>query len=144
MAIISSAAELWSSLCSKAGLEVRLKSGRKGRDSDIEDSLRTALGVPKSAKSLGAWLAIDAASSNPQISTDLLLAKVLKSQEGFARMMQDILDVLIKADAKQASSQLSVEFKFEKVPSSLRMTLEQFRDIELLTRRVLQKCHQIL
>lgn len=57
MATISSAAELWTSLCSKTGLEISLKSGRKGRDSDVEDSLRTAFGVPKSAKSLGAgWL----------------------------------------------------------------------------------------
>ena len=139
MAIISSAADLWDSLCSKAGLELRLKAGRKGRDSDVEDSLRTALGVPKSTKSLGAWLAVDAASTNPKTSTELLLTEVLKSQEGFGCMMQDILDVLIKADAKQASCQLSVEFKFENVPGSLRMTLEQFREIELRTKRVLQK-----
>ncbi|CUB06492.1 hypothetical protein [Marinomonas fungiae] len=139
MSVISSAAELWASLCVKAGLEVRLKSGRKGRDYDVEGLLRAALGVPESVRSFDKWLAADSASGNSKVSAELLLIEVLKSQEGFARMMQDILDVLIKADAKQVSHRLSVEFNFDNVPSSLRMTLEQFREIELRIKHVLQK-----
>src|SRR4051812_44314190 len=111
--MISSAAALWRQLCTDAGLELVLKRGRPGRDADIEDSLRTLLAVPPSAASLQTWLDSDGKLPHPTITTERLLVEVLKSQGGFAQMMQDILDVLILAEAKQASHQLIVEFKFD-------------------------------
>ncbi|MCS6500731.1 hypothetical protein NYD60_11965 [Burkholderia thailandensis] len=139
MTIIASPLDLWRRLCSSAGLELRLKGGRPGRDADVEDSLRLALAVPDTAQSLDAWLISDAASSHPTISTEQLLIEVLKSQGGFAQMMQDILDVLITAEARQASHKLSVEFKFDEVTDPIKATLEQFREAIHRTQRVLEK-----
>lgn len=137
--MITSPAELWKSLCSSAGLELRLSKGKPGRDADIEESLRLALDVPDSAVSLEVWLEEDALLPKPSISTETLLVEILKSQNGFAQMMQDILDVLIEANAVNASNQLSVEFKFDDVSDPLKATLEQFRATVLRTRNVLEK-----
>ncbi|MCS6515047.1 hypothetical protein, partial [Burkholderia thailandensis] len=68
-----------------------------------------------------------------------MLIEVLKSQGGFAQMMQDILDVLITAEARQASHKLSVEFKFDEVTDPIKATLEQFREAIHRTQRVLEK-----
>lgn len=67
MTTITSPLELWRRLCSSAGLELRLKRGRPGRDADVEVSLRLALGVPATARSLEAWLARDAASAQAKV-----------------------------------------------------------------------------
>lgn len=139
MTIITSPVELWRHLCSSAGLELRLKGGRPGRDADVEDALRSALAVPDTALSLDAWLISDATLSDPTVSTEQLLIEVLKSQGGFALMMQDILDVLITAEARQASHQLSVEFKFDDVTDPIKSTLEQFREAVHRTQRVLER-----
>jgi hypothetical protein len=139
MTIISSPVSLWHHLCSSAGLELRLKGGRPGRDADVEDSLKLSLAVPDTAQSLDAWLNSDAASPHPTVSTERLMIEVLKSQGGFARMMQDILDILITADARQASHRLSVEFKFDDVTDPIKATLEQFREVAHRIQRVLEK-----
>jgi len=125
--MITSPVDLWCALCKSAGLELRLPSGRPGRDADVEDGLRLALGVPASAASLADWLAADAASSRPAVGTERLLVAVLESQDGYARMMRDILDLLVTAEARQASHTLSVEFKFDEVSSPIKATLEEFR-----------------
>lgn len=138
MPIITSPLDLWRGLCSSAGLELRLKGGRPGRDADIEEALRSALTVPNAAQSLDAWLVSDAASVQPRISTEQLLVEVMKSQGGFARMMQDILGVLITAQAQQSSHPLSVAFKFDDVSDPLKATLEQFRDVVRRTQRALE------
>lgn len=137
--MITSPAELWKCLCSEAGLELKLGRGKPGRDADIEDALRLALRIPDNAPSLEAWLLADAALSNPTVSTETFLVEVLKSQSGFAQMMQDILDLLIDANALQASNQLSVEFKFDAVNDPIMATLEQFRETVQRTRSVLEK-----
>jgi hypothetical protein len=97
------------------------------------------MAVPNTAQSLDAWLISDAASSRPTVSTEQLLIEVLKSQGGFARMMQDILDVLITADARQASHRLSVEFKFDDVTDPIKATLEQFQEAVNRIQCVLEK-----
>lgn len=137
--MITSPAELWKCLCSNAGLELKLSKGKPGRDADIEDALRIALNVSDNALSLEAWLIDDALSPNPTVSTEMLLVEVLKSQSGFAQMMQDILDVLIDVNAVQTSNQLSVEFKFDEVNDPIKATLEQFRKTVLRTKNVLEK-----
>lgn len=139
MALITSPLALWKSLLSDAGLELRLKGGSPGRDMDIEEFLRGALAVPDSASSLEAWLISDATLSQPTVSTEQLLVEVLKSQGGFAQMMQDILDILIIAEAQQSSHHLSVEFKFDSVSAPIKSTLENFRDIVNRIQRVLEK-----
>lgn len=139
MSMISSPVALWQCLCSSAGLELRLKGGRPGRDADVEQSLRLALMVPDTALSLEAWLIADATSPHPTVSSEQLLIEVLRSQGEFAKMMQDILDVLITAEARQASHQLSVEFKFDNVTDPIKATLEQFREAVHHTQRVLEK-----
>ncbi|MCU0070199.1 hypothetical protein N8H71_01280 [Pseudomonas koreensis] len=139
MTRIASAADLWESLCKSAGLELRLKGGGAGRDIDVEDAVRKALGVPVGTSSLADWLAADAASSCPQVSTEQLLVEVLKSQVGFASMMQDILDVLILAETRESRHQLSVEFKFDKVSDPIKATLEQFRETVQRTQRILER-----
>lgn len=139
MTIIVSPVDLWRSLCKGAGLELRLPGGRPGRDADVEESLRLALKVPDTVRSLETWLASDARKPHPTVSIEQLLIDVLKSQGGFSQMMQDILDVLITAEARQASHQLSVEFKFDKVSDPIKATLEQFREAANRTQRVLEK-----
>lgn len=74
----------------------------------------------------------------PAITTEQFLLEVLKSQAGFAQMMQDILDVLIIAEAKQASHHLSVEFKFDNVTDPIKATLEEFRQSVLRTKQMLE------
>ncbi|WP_043614342.1 hypothetical protein [Chromobacterium violaceum] len=139
MMLITSPVDLWRNLCAGAGLELRLKGGRPGRDADIEESLRLALKVPDTAASLEEWLALDAAAPLPIVSIEQLLIEVLKSQGGFAQMMQDILDVLITAQAQQSSHPLSVEFKFDDVTDPIKATLEQFRKAVDRMQRVLEK-----
>ena len=136
---IASAADLWKSLCESAGLELRLKGGGPGRDTDVEDAVRQALKVPANSPSLAVWLVADAASSSPQVSTEQLLVVVLKSQVGFASMMQDILNVLILAETREATHQLSVEFKFDKVNDPIKATLEQFGETIQRTQRILER-----
>ncbi|HDY4895935.1 TPA: hypothetical protein ACPZQN_004475 [Yersinia enterocolitica] len=139
MTTIDSPLDLWRSLCSSAGLELRLKGGRLGRDADVEELLRQSLAVPETVTSLDTWLISDAASSHPTISTEQLLIELLKSQVGFAQMIKDILDVLIIAEAKQTSHQLTVEFKFDNVTDPIKATLEQFREVVHRTQLVLEK-----
>lgn len=139
MTTITSPLELWRGLCSSAGLELKLKRGKPGRDADVEVSLRLALGVPTTARSLESWLAKDAASAHPKVTVEQLLIEVLKSQGGFAQMLQDILDVLISAEARRSSHKLSVEFKFDTVSDPIKATLEQFREAVQRTQRVLQR-----
>lgn len=115
MTTIATPKDLWQHLCTSAGLELRLKGGALGRDADIEDDVRKCLSVPATAASLADWLAIDATSSAPRVSTEQLLIAVLKSQGGFALMMEDILSVLITADARKSAHHLSVKFQFDKV-----------------------------
>ena len=52
MDLIAKPVDLWRRLRDSAGLELRLKSGRAGRDADIEEALRQALAVPATASSL--------------------------------------------------------------------------------------------
>lgn len=137
--MITSPAELWKCLCSNAGLELKLSKGKLGRDADIEQALRVALNVPDNALSLEAWLIDDALSPNPTVSTETLLIEVLKSQGGFAQMMQDILGLLIDANAVQASNQLSIEFKFDEVNDPIKATLDQFRETVKRTKSIFEK-----
>ena len=125
----TSASDLWKQLSSDAGLELRLKGGGPGRDSDVEESLRTALAVPPHATSLATWLAADAALSRPTVSVEQLLVAILTSQQGFAEMMRDILDLLIAAQARRASQSLSIQFRFDDVCDPIRATLEEFREV---------------
>ncbi len=135
---LSSAVALWRALCLDAGLELRLKNGRPGRDADIEVTLRKALAVPNSAISLDAWLAIDSAAPQPKVNVERFLVELLKGQVGFARMMQDILETLVKADARRATHSLSVAFKFEGMDDPVIQTLEEFRESVLRIQKVLQ------
>jgi hypothetical protein len=137
--MIVSPAELWKCLCSNAGLELKLSKGKPGRDADMEDALRVALNVPDNAPSFEVWLNDDALLPNPTVSTETLLIEVIKSQSGFAQMMQDILDVLIDANAVHASNQLSVEFKFDEVNDPIKATLEQFRETVKRTKSIVEK-----
>lgn len=138
MTIIESPAALWRHLCSSAGLELRLKGGGLGRDSDVEDSLRLALGVPANAKSLTEWLDFDAALARPTVSIERLLIEALKSQVGFSRMMRDISDLLIDAQATNAYKLLRVKFRFEGLFDPIVATLEEFREAVKQTSHVLE------
>lgn len=140
MTTINSPLELWRRLCAKegAGLELRLKSGRPGRDADIEDTLKSALTVP-ATWTLDDWLQADSRASRPTVTTERLLIEIMKSQAGFARMMEDILALLIEADAKEGAHQLSVAFKFDDVSDPIMATLEAFRQTVERTRRMLER-----
>ena len=138
MDLIAKPMDLWRHLQVSAGLELRLKSGRAGRDADVEAALRSALAVPKAASSLDDWLAADAASSPPLISTERLLVGILESQRGFGQMMRDILELLDLAGARRASRYLSVEFKFDDVSGPIRATLDEFREQVQRTTRLLE------
>lgn len=138
MTAITTTVDLWQHLCVNAGLELRLKGGKPGRDADIEEVLRISLGAPATGTSLAAWLDKDAASPTPMVTIEQLLIAVLRSQAGFALMMEDILNVLIVADARQSTHRLSVEFKFDKVDDPIKATLEQFRESVQRVQRVLK------
>ena len=134
---IATPVDLWRVLCTSAGLELRLKRAR-GRDEDIEETLRKVLRVPAGAGTLETWLAADAASRQPCVSLEDFLVAVLKSQVGFAEMMMDILELLVLADARRGEAELCVEFKFDSVSDPIKATLEQFRTMVLQTTRVLE------
>jgi len=138
MTTIISAVDLWRSLCSGAGLELRLKGGKPGRDADIEATLRTALEVPESAASLEAWLMRDGAAPKPTVTIERFLVEVLNSQSGFALMMQGILEVLNAAQAQQSRRPLSVSFKFDEVSDPIKETLKQFQEATIRTQRTLE------
>jgi len=135
---ITTPVALWRELCLSAGLELRLKGGRPGRDADIEDALRAALAAPSTAKSLEAWLASDILSPRPTVTVEQLLVEVLKSQGGFAQMMQDILSMLITANAQRAAHNLSVSFKFDELTDPIVATLKQFQETVQRTKKVLE------
>ena len=136
--MIASPLELWRTLLVGAGLEIRRKGGLPGRDADIEDTLKAALGAPSIALPLEDWLRADAASANPTVTTEQLMVEVLKSQGGFAQMMKDILDVLVSADAREGSHHLRVQFKFDDVSDPIKATLEEFREQVERIQRVLE------
>lgn len=138
MTTVTSPVALWRALCSNAGLELRLKNGKPGRDADIEAALRKALAVPGTARSLDAWLAADAGARQPRVSMECFLVELLKGQVGFARMMQDILATLVAADARRATHSLSIAFKFQDMDDPVVQTLEQFRASVLRTQRLLE------
>jgi hypothetical protein len=129
---------LWTSLQKDAGLELRMSTGKPGRDADLEieiiDALALQFGAPRRAR-LSDMLLQDEQSAAPQIGIEKFLEAVLATQRGFAAMMKDILDTLVKAQATESSSALSVSFKFDDVTPAFRLTLEQFR---ATTERVVQ------
>ena len=135
---VTSPIALWQMLCLSAGLELRLQNGRLGRDADIEVALRKALAVPRTARSLDAWLAADAVARRPKVSVERFLVELLKGQQGFARMMQDILATLVAANAPHARHTLSIAFKFQDMHDPLVQTLEQFRESVLRTQKLLE------
>lgn len=137
-ATVASPIALWQALSLSAGLELRLPNGRPGRDVDIEAALRKALAVPRTARSLDAWLAADAVARRPKVSVERFLIELLKGQEGFARMMQDILATLVAANAPRARHSLSIAFKFRDMDDPLVQTLEQFRESVLRTQKLLE------
>lgn len=53
-------------------------------------------------------------------------------------MMQDILELLIQAEARRSTRELSVEFKFDKLGDPIVATLEQFREVVERTHRVVE------
>ena len=52
MDLIAKPVDLWRRLRDSAGLELRLKSGRAGRDADIEEALRQAFEVTPISRTL--------------------------------------------------------------------------------------------
>jgi len=139
MTTLESPVEVWRALCSGAGLELRLKNGRPGRDSDLETELRKALSVPESAKSLDEWLVIDGKTTNPKVSVERLLIELLKGQAGFSRMMEEILETLVHAEAPGATHSLSIAFKFQGMEDPIVQTLEEFRKTVLRTQKALER-----
>lgn len=138
MTTVTSPIALWQALCLSAGLELRLPNGRPGRDADIEAALRKTLAVPRTARSLDAWLAADAVAPRPKVSVERFLIELLNGQEGFARMMQEILATLVAANAPRARHSLSIAFKFRDMDDPLVQTLEQFRESVLRTQKLLE------
>jgi hypothetical protein len=129
--------QLWRKLQSDAGLEVRRKNGTPGRDADIEDELKVALGLTIGEMRLDVWLDADAASADPSVSVEKFLVAVLASQHGYAAMMRDMLDLLISANASRDDRTLGVQFQFDKVSDPIRFTLEAFRDAVQRTEQIL-------
>lgn len=123
--------ELWERLQSDAGLELRLKGGKDGRDADLERAVLAELvkhvTPANSVRTVDALLKIDHKARPARVSTEVLLVAVLTSQRGFAAMMEDILQTLIDAQAQVAERPLSIEFELDAVEGPIRQTLEQFR-----------------
>lgn len=129
--MIASPLELWRALQADAGLELRMKKGTPGRDVDLEEALLVSLSDPTVAPTVAtveALLIADAASPSPSVTVESLLEAILAVQEGFAAMMNDILETLLLADATNASEALSIEFSFNKVSAPLKLTLLAFRE----------------
>lgn len=138
-----SARELWAKLQLEAGLEFRLKSGRRGRDADLEDAVLASLlaHMPASAasqNSLPTLLFRDERSKSPRITPEKMLVAVLTSQGGFAAMMEDILNTLIGADARRGDTEMRLAFRFGSVEEPIRLTLEEFQEQEQSIRQVLE------
>jgi hypothetical protein len=137
MHAITSPNQLWHSLQEDAGLEIRRKNGALGRDADVEEALKAALGLPIGGKSLTVRLVDDASSPTPQISIEQLLVALLTSQQGYAAMMQDMLALLDLAKAKRDGQTLSMQFRFDEICDPIRITLEAFRETVERIQRVL-------
>jgi hypothetical protein len=137
MHALKSPSQLWRALQSDAGLEIRRKNGVSGRDFDVEESLKAALGLAVGDTPLEIWLDADSAAPTPQVSVEKLLVAVLSSQQRYAAMMRDMLDLLISANAGRDGRTLGVQFLFNKVSDPLRFTLEAFRATVERTERIL-------
>ncbi len=125
---LTSPSQLWRALQNDAGLEIRRKRNVPGRDADIEVALKAALGLSGDPSPLEACLDKDAASPPPAISIETFLVALLTSQQGYAGMMRDMLDLLVQAGATRDSRSMGVEFRFDDVSEPLRYTLEAFRE----------------
>ncbi|MGE7991651.1 hypothetical protein ACQKPE_11475 [Pseudomonas sp. NPDC089554] len=134
---IDSPSQLWLTLQTQAGLELRRKKGEPGRDADVEVALQQALDLPTGGQSLAEQLKADQASGAPTINTETFLLKLLKSQEGFALMMYELLEMLEDAKAKRDSETLAIQFRFDRVSDPLRFTLEAFAQTVMRVRNVL-------
>jgi len=132
---------LWQQLQADAGLELRLKRGGEGRDADVDravlQKLRKDCSTTIPGLSVAALLAEDAKSPQPQISIETLLVAVLTSQRGFGMMLQEILETLVMAQARNAERALSIAFDFDAVSDPIVQTLEQFRATAERVRKVL-------
>lgn len=137
------ASELWDRLQFEAGLEIRLKSGRNGRDMDFEDAViadleSQGLTISTGKTSLGQLLKFDAKAKSPRISTERLLIAILNSQRGFAAMMDDILQTLISANATRGENEMRFGFTFSDPRNPVSQTLQHFREEQQQVRRVLE------
>jgi hypothetical protein len=133
--------DLWKQLQSGAGLELRLKSGKPGRDADLESAvlveLAAGMSFATSAKTVDELLRAEEKSKGSRITVERLLVAVLTSQGGFAAMMDDILQTLIAAQAQVPERALSMEFEFDQVTGPIRQTLDEFRATVQRTKDVL-------
>lgn len=132
---------LWRKLQTDAGLEIRRKSGRPGRDIDLEDGVKTALGVSIGDTPLGGWL--DSLAGRDQVSVEQLLVAVLTSQRDYASMMRDMLKLLIAANAKRDGTTLGLQFKFDAVSDPLRIELEAFREVAQQAQRIVSSRYML-
>lgn len=144
MDVLTSPSQLWRTLQSDAGLEIRRKNGMPGRDADVEEALKAALGLPIGSKSLAVCLNDDAASHAPQLSIEQFLVALLTSQQGYAAMMRDMLDLLILANASRDGQTLSMQFRFDELSDPIRFTLEAFREKVERIQRVLASRYELL
>ncbi|MFB4392088.1 MULTISPECIES: hypothetical protein [unclassified Pseudomonas] len=135
---IDNPCQLWLTLQAQAGLEVRRKKGDPGRDADVEIALQNALGLPCGGQPLAEQLKADQTCAVPSINIETFLLKLLKSQEGFALMMRELLVLLEDAKAKRDSETLAIQFRFDQTDDPLRYTLEQFAETVTRIQRVLE------
>lgn len=130
MNTIQSAVELWQTLQSDASLELKRSADTPGRDIDVELSVKKAIKdefeVEIGDSPLEEWLGSDAGRST--MSVERLLVAVLQSQKDYAFMMNDLLDLLVLANARRDRHTLGIEFKFDGVEDPIRYTLEHFRE----------------
>lgn len=143
MAALDSPGALWRRLQSDAGLELRRKGGARGRDADLADALKVSLGFPADGRSLEQCLDADHKLPSPCVTTEAFVVALLTSQQGYAAMMHDLLDLLADANATRDAHTLDIEFRFDSVSEPIRKTLEQFRDSVERIERVLVSRYEL-
>ncbi|MGY0791985.1 hypothetical protein ACW7BJ_21670 [Azospirillum argentinense] len=117
--------QVWRSLKTEGGLDVRrgATEDRDGYDRPIELAIRDIL-FP------GAKASLEQRLARTRVSPEPFLAAFFAAVQPYADMMQDVLRMMEAAGAKRGERNLEIAFDFDQVSEALKLTLEQFREVE--------------
>ncbi|SAI65775.1 Uncharacterised protein [Bordetella ansorpii] len=133
MAATDTALEWWDRFCTQAGLELRQGRNKPGRDTDFEEALLAALRAtqpvapPKIQARLRDVLRADARAGAPAIAAVHFLETARTVLRDFADLLEDLLDVLARAQAQRGAQPLRLAWRLAADGSAIERTLPELR-----------------